>query len=1379
MPATRFATGPSSWSRSAAEPPGGGVDLAISVASAALLIDADERTTVAELAEALGQPDLYVGPRRLNGSDSLPDAGVLCGVEVGAGRPTAGRPPRCGPLEVAVVGGPSAGGRVDGRPGDVITIGRSGRCQLRIDDPSVSRRHAQLALDSAGAWIRDCGSSNGVGFGGRRLRTDQWISLGEVVEIGDSIVTFREVGRRESLVDPPDRDGMILFHGPPRFPGAADDPEMDCPAEPAPPTGTRFPLVSVVAPAVIGGALAALLRNPMFLAFIALSPVFAASNYFSDRRNGRADYRAKRAAYERALVDFNDHLAMHIAVEEKRRREARPDPAAALRIATTHSTRLWERRPGDDDFLRLRVGLHDAPARVRLRPPGGFPGPLAPGAPVVPVAPVARLLPASFDLLAAGVAGIAAARPARLAQARWLVTQAAVLHSPADLRIVVLTGPDEGADWEWAAWLPHLVPPDSRFACRRLVGAGRAQVESRVAELLHLIDERPQPAGSSWRDDPSPGPIFLVVVDGARRMRAVEGLADLLRRGPERGVVALCLEESATSLPQESRVTVASAGRRSLCTPRAGVRGVIGDALSAVGAEEIARALAPVRDATPSPTSVGGGILGRGQTDLPPTVRLLDLLGLGDPTAADVVTYWNASGGSDARGVIGAGATGPFVVDLVRDGPHGLVAGTTGAGKSELLQSLVAGLALNQRPDRLNFVLVDYKGGSAFKDCALLPHCVGLVTDLDGHLATRALASLSAELKRRELVLGAAGVSNIEDYWASPGQERTGGPGHQSGTLPRLVIVIDEFATLVEEVPDFVRGIIGIGMRGRSLGVHVVLATQRPAGVVSAELRANVNLRICLRVANPEESVDVIDSADAARIARDTPGRAYALTGYGDLTPFQAGRVAVSRRPAPLRAAARRPVRVEPLTLPALGGTGQGGATEDPDQADETDLGALVSAVQAAAEQERVAAPPGPWLPPLPELVTAAELGSPTFEPGGLSTVLGLADRPAAQRQDPFVVDVARTGSVLIVGTPGSGRSTALRTVAAGLARAYSPCDLHLYAIDCGDGALQILTALPHCGAVVGGDEAERLGRLIDRLQAIVARRGPARTVVLVDRLELFAAEYAERDGGRLVDTLDRLLREGRSAGLTFVLAGDRTAFTSRLASAVESRLVLRQADRGDYALLGLDRRAVPHQMPAGRAVWAQTGTELQIAMVGPDHEIPRIARHWSPAPEGQRPRRVDPLPARLDLAALGPSVPGGAVVTIGVGGDELAPVRVDLAEVGPGFLVSGPARSGRSTALACMIQSLPAGRAVVVCPRRSPLRGAGGLARRGHRRGRHQAGRGRGDRGGRGGGRRRGGAGHRRRRIDRRRSRRPGPGGPVARRARFGGAGRGRGHDR
>jgi S-DNA-T family DNA segregation ATPase FtsK/SpoIIIE len=266
--------------------------------------------------------------------------------------------------------------------------------------------------------------------------------------------------------------------------------------------------------------------------------------------------------------------------------------------------------------------------------------------------------------------------------------------------------------------------------------------------------------------------------------------------------------------------------------------------------------------------------------------------------------------------VIREGAEGPFTVDIVRDGPHGLVAGTTGAGKSELLQTLIASLAVGNRPDEMTFVLVDYKGGAAFKDCNHLPHTVGMVTDLDGHLTTPALTSLAAELHRREHQLKRADAKDIEEYLEriAPGDE----------PMPRLLIVIDEFAAMVSELPDFVTGIVDIARRGRSLGVHLILATQRPAGVVTSDIKANTNLRIALRVTDAGDSSDVIEGPNAAHISKATPGRGYARLGHSSLIPFQTSRI--GGRPPGLVAASigARPVRWEDLGRPVGFGPDQG-----------------------------------------------------------------------------------------------------------------------------------------------------------------------------------------------------------------------------------------------------------------------------------------------------------------------------------------------------------------------------------------------------------------------------------------------------------------------
>ena len=319
--------------------------------------------------------------------------------------------------------------------------------------------------------------------------------------------------------------------------------------------------------------------------------------------------------------------------------------------------------------------------------------------------------------------------------------------------------------------------------------------------------------------------------------------------------------------------------------------------------ETAARALAPVVDA--------GGRTAAGSS-LPSSVRLLDAAcGLEPPDPQQIRARW-AAGGRTTLALLGLRADGPFVLDLAQ-GPHLLVAGTTGSGKSELLQTLVSSLAVVNRPDAMNFVLIDYKGGAAFRAFRTLPHTVGMLSDLDEFLVERALVSLRAELQRRKSILDRADKTNIQRYWdALPSM-----PG--SDPLPRLVIVVDEFAVMSEQLPEQLASLIDIGMQGRSLGIHLILATQRPAGVVTADLRANINLRIALRVASPDDSRDVIDTVDAARIpAEGSAGRAYAWLGDGRPVAFQSARIGGLRTGGrPDQAPHGRPVALGRPGIPA------------------------------------------------------------------------------------------------------------------------------------------------------------------------------------------------------------------------------------------------------------------------------------------------------------------------------------------------------------------------------------------------------------------------------------------------------------------------------
>jgi S-DNA-T family DNA segregation ATPase FtsK/SpoIIIE len=725
---------------------------------------------------------------------------------------------------------------------------------------------------------------------------------------------------------------------------------------------------------------------------------------------------------------------------------------------------------------------------------------------------------------------------------------------------------------------------------------------------------------------------------------------------------------------------------------------------------------------------------------MPDSARLLDVLGLEPPAAAVIAARWRGSGRSTFA-VVGESYDGPFGLDLRRDGPHALIAGTTGSGKSELLQTIVASLAVANRPDEMTFVLVDYKGGSAFADCARLPHTVGLVTDLDPHQVERALASLSAELTRREHILAAAGAKDIEDYQLLVDRR-------QARPLPRLVIVIDEFASMARDLPDFVTGVVNIAQRGRSLGIHLILATQRPSGVVSADIRANTNLRIALRVTDAAESADVIGVPDAAAISKSTPGRAYVRLGHGSLVPFQAGRVG-GRRPGAEPAVTARPW-VAPLSWSVLGRPepSRPAAGQRADQ-EITDLLVLVEQIQYAARALRVPRQPSPWLPPLPPVLLLTDIrpaaGGPEHVAGGSHDLpFGMIDLPAAQQQQPAVLRLDAFGHLMAAGAPRSGRSQLLRTIAGTLALSHACADVHLYGIDCGNGALGALTELPHCGAVVSRSEVERATRLIKRLAAELRRRQELlaaagcssiaeqraaapdsgrlpHIVILIDRWEGFTTSLGEIDNGSLSEIITRILSEGASAGMHLVMTGDRSLLAGRISALCEEKLAFKLAEREDFALIGLRPRELPDEIPPGRAFRSADGTEMQVALLAPDASGPgqaaalqaialqcRSRDHAVPAP--QRPFRVDLLPARISFTQAWPLRPASAGPLwglVGVGGDTLAALGPDLASGAPCFIVAGPPQSGRSTILLAMARSfLSAGTPVVlVAPRPSPLR--------------------------------------------------------------------------
>ena len=1317
-----------------------------------LVLEAEPDTPASDAAAALrsaaGLPAgeaLYLDGAELDGPTGIGESGLRDGSVIRWGWvPASGHQEPAGGWELAVVSGPRAGDRVPlGPPGAApVTVGRDPSCDLVLDDPSVSRRHCRVGADPAGAWlVEDLGSRNGTRVAGAPVAEGSALPVreGDPLTVGAFVLEVRRAPAADADVHPDGRGGL-LFNRPARIEPAPREVEIDVPDQPREQEQRHLPWLQGLAPAVIGLVLYLVLHSVTMLLFLVLSPVVFLTGVLGEHRRARRKAEKTEADYRQRLGEAEARAAAAAQAEALAERRRWPDPAWTAATAAGPGRRLWERRPGDDDFAVLRAGLARRPARMVIQGPGL-------DVPELPAAPVA------VDVRAAGVVGVAGPLPAARAVARWLVLQLAVWHPPTALQLVVLTADDDAsAGWDWVRWLPHArrADPGGPLAA---VGNDADTCDDRVRELLALLDERvaAAPGGLTGRLNAPAArlPYVVVVLDGARELRAVPGLGRLLAEGPAHGIWAVALDRDGTRLPEEAgaELELDRSGGPS-ATLRVRARDprpdVLVDGVEPALCEVVARALAPLRD---SGREVAG-------VSLPPAVRLLDVLGVDPDRPEQVADAWRRSGRSP-RGVVGVSADGPFAIDLRRDGPHGLVAGTTGSGKSEFLQTLVASLAVVNRPEAMQFVLVDYKGASAFADCAELPHTVGMVTNLDAAETRRALEALDAELRRREEMLREMRVPDADAAWeADPG-------GAAARRLGRLVIVIDEFAELSSELPDFVSGLVRIARVGRSLGVHLILATQRPAGVVTGEIRANTGLRVALRVEDPADSTEVLDVPDAARIARSSPGRAFArVAGAAGVTEFQTARVA-GRRPG--EAAGRPAPRVLRVPWERLGRR-----LPPPPAADEavgtgTDLHALVAALRAAADQLGGPAPVSPWLPPLPDLVGTAALAGNLAGAGAAAegvaagVAFALEDRPTQQAQVPLRYDIEHHGHMAVIGAARSGRSSLLRTVAAGLASAWAPSDLHLYGFDFGNGALMPLAALPHTGAVARRSEPDRIDRLLGRLLADLDRRQEllagsgygdvaeqrakaavpdrlAWSLVLVDRWEGSSAGAGTEAGEAFNQGLGRLVREGDALGFRVLVSGDRALLTDRLVASIADRLILRLNDREDYRTAGLDPRRVDGDAPPGRAWRSTTLTAVQAAVLSRPgrpvdasaaaqaEEVAAVAAEAARrGPPGRpAPIRVATLPASVSLAALGPDLDGGAKpeaaaggwrFPLGLGGDDASVRWVDLGARG-GFVVAGPPRSGRSTAL-----SVPATWAVAhdlaavgVALRPSPLTSVAGL---------------------------------------------------------------------
>ena len=888
--------------------------------------------------------------------------------------------------------------------------------------------------------------------------------------------------------------------------------------------------------------------------------------------------------------------------------------------------------------------------RLRARPPS-IPD-LGPDAPACSLAlaatnprdPDAPPSPGWLTLARDGLA-VVGEHEAVLATSRALLGSALL----GDALLTILQPPTADGTWSWLRWL------ESRL------GSGPG---SRVARNS---EEAARVLGTA------PGPVLVVSDHGAAWRSALDRWWP--GRGPQDAL--LVLDAHRAAVPSWCRwVLTVRAGAATLDGP-GGTWRVEHPMACLTWAEAHSRRVA------------AHDCQRRAATDtLPARVGLAEL-GVPDDVPA-ILARWappRAGPGRPLRSLvatIGIGAGPPVGVtdiDLIGEGPHALVAGTTGAGKSELLQSLILSLALRYPPTEVAMVLVDYKGGASFGACADLPHVVGQVTDLGPVEAARALDGLRWELRRRETLLAAAGLADLELLRA------------HGAAPPRLLVVVDEFRAMTEDLPDFVPSLVRLAAQGRSLGIHLVLATQRPAGAVDGQMRANLALRICLRVTEPADSSDVVDVPDAAALPTGVPGRALLRRGSAPVEVVQTAWAALAPRAAGVRWA------------PGWSAFGRPGEQVGTDHCEP-----LVRATRTAAKESQLPPPDRVWPAPLPPDLRTADLPS-----VGDGLTIGLTDPPGGTEWGTLTWE--GTGLLLVAGRHGSGRTTTLATVA----RAALHAGIEVHAAASTDATAQGMIG-PAVGAgglgtVLSAADPRRLARLI----ALLLRERHPRVLVVDDvDLAIRALERLPRAAG--TDLWERAVREGRHTGLALAVSGT-PAEVSRLVPHATARIALPVEGPHEDVLLGVPRELAGGRTRPGQAVHLDGlgAVRCQIALPGDTHpratERAPAGRDPRPTRTGRTPTRLVPIPLLVRYPptepAHPPTEPDPDRLPLGRGGDRAAPIAV---EVGSGVLVVGPAGSGRSTTLATLAAGLrAAGRPPLIVARTGPLAAVGRLEQSHH----------------------------------------------------------------
>ncbi|GAB3439188.1 type VII secretion protein EccC [Streptomonospora sediminis] len=1152
-------------------------------------------------------------------------------------------------------------------------------------------------------------------------------------------MTTRVVHRPARTVHPPPQRAPYDVEAPPTLPDG---------------NAQGNQLMSILPMVAMMGSLTIMmvLRNPAFMALGALVLVVALCAALGMLLSRRGQAARQRRNQRELYLEYLEELREDLSGRERGVREhaqlLNPPPAALYDVARD-PTRLWERRRRDRDFLRVRMGTGSMPGQpLQLAERGSALTPTDPFMLSEAQAAIRRFeyvpeMPLTVPLDMVGNVSVIGERADVLRVMRSLLAQFAVFHAPEDTALALAHPRAAAQDWEWVKWLPQALDQQRREhgANARLIAPSPAKLGALLSDDLRARTDFAAELrrGMGKREAYQMMRRLLVVHDTHGSVAEELARPDDAISPAALGVTVIHLVAAQVHEPGDVSVRITVDGDRvrveDLRTDDpvgAAATGTVDD-VGAGAISGLARMLAPLRLSRESveETAAEGG-----------SADFTSMMGVDDPGDMDIARLWAPrSERAFLRVPIGADDLGqPVILDLKESaqlgmGPHGLCVGATGSGKSEMLRTLVIALAAAHPPERVSMVLVDYKGGATFAPFEEMPHVAGVITNLedDAALIERAYASLSGEVQRRQQVLRDAGnVANIGDYH----YKRTHDPSLPP--LPHLLVIIDEFGELLTARPDFIQLFLSIGRIGRSIGVHLLLSSQRIESGKLRGLETYLSYRLGLRTFSEEESRTVLDTPDAFHLPA-LPGFGYLKVDTSVYQRFKAGYVSGAYRGQVAAEESEEQEGPPPVyPYPAFNGSGapqQSAQAQQPDDepglpdrtVGPTLLDVMVGQLTRAGKPTRSV-----WLPPLPHSTTLDLVTGPVRvtdtgmrlpePPGPLQVPIGLLDDAARQWQGLWSLDLSASGGHLaVIGGPQTGKTTLLRTLLLSLALTHTPDQVSCYALDLVGGGLQAVADLPHVGGVAARTDAERVRRTVEEVRGMLEARQqvfrdrgidsihqlrrmhargevpelPSADIVLcIDGFGAIRSDFEE-----INDIVNDLLQRGGGYGIHIVAAmlrwnDVRIAMQSNFGQKMELRLNDPSDSSVDRKLAETISAENPGRVLTDQKLFAQVALPRIDSATEDDNlgeVVEKTSRAIGTAWKGPVAPPVRVLPHQLPATTL----PGPAAeptrVPIGVDEQGLDPVLLDLFDRDQNLLVLGDSECGKTNLLRLVAEGLMA----------------------------------------------------------------------------------------